>query len=594
MNSSNRILMVLGIIGTTVFGVLPNTLFSQVCDPTNPGYFQIDFEGIGEYGTIIGTDPLRGGNYQPYAGLGLTLQSSNPSSNPLTVFDSGNPTGGDVDLGTPSCDCPGPPTNCAGQSNNGGGGNNCSPLGNVLIIAEDIVDTLDNNSGLVVPGGDGRIDDPDDEFGGGTITITFDNPFNVQEIAFVDDAAGDITIYPNGGLPQTISYAVGLDNDTAVVNVNYLNVDRIDIGFVASGAISSITFCDLITGSVSDQLFEDIDGDGIYTAGTDIPLSNVTVTLTNSSGGMMSVQTNSQGEYLFDNLIDGTYTLTVDPNSLPSGLEPFVDLDGTNTPNTTTVTVSNGEDRTDVDFGYISPASIGDFVFEDNNANGLQDNGESGIGGVTVSLTDENGDPVTDVNGNTVMSTTTANDGSYSFDNLMPGDYIVVFTTPNGLVASPANVGADDAADSDANPINGQSPIVNLTSGENDPNIDAGFFAAASVGDTVFLDANANGIQDPGETGIPNVTVSLTDENGDPVTDVNGNTVMSTTTANDGSYSFDNLMPGDYIVVFTTPNGLVASPANVGADDAADSDANPINGQSPVVNLASGENDPTY
>ena len=99
--------------------------------------------------------------------------------------------------------------------------------------------------------------------------------------------------------------------------------------------------------------------------------------------------------------------------------------------------------------------------------------------------------------------------------------------------------------------------------------IDAGFFAAASVGDTVFLDANANGIQDPGETGIPNVTVSLTDENGDPVTDVNGNTVMSTTTANDGSYSFDNLMPGDYIVVFTTPNGLVASPANVGADDTA-------------------------
>jgi hypothetical protein len=49
-----------------------------------------------------------------------------------------------------------------------------------------------------------------------------------------------------------------------------------------------------------------------------------------------------------------------------------------------------------------------------------------------------------------------------------------------------------------------------LVSGENDPTWDAGLYIPASLGNFVWLDANADGIQGGGnETGIPQVVVSL-------------------------------------------------------------------------------------
>ena len=38
--------------------------------------------------------------------------------------------------------------------------------------------------------------------------------------------------------------------------------------------------------------------------------------------------------------------------------------------------------------------------------------------------------------------------------------------------------------------------------------------AAGRIGDTVFVDANGNGVQNPGEAGLANVTLLLYDNNG--------------------------------------------------------------------------------
>ncbi len=67
-----------------------------------------------------------------------------------------------------------------------------------------------------------------------------------------------------------------------------------------------------------------------------------------------------------------------------------------------------------VDFGLVAPASIGDRVWYDDDANGADD-GEPGIGGVTVILTDANGAEV--------ARTTTDSNGSYRFTGLIPGTY---------------------------------------------------------------------------------------------------------------------------------------------------------------------------
>jgi hypothetical protein len=70
---------------------------------------------------------------------------------------------------------------------------------------------------------------------------------------------------------------------------------------------------------------------------------------------------------------------------------------------------------------------------------------------------------------------------------------------------------------------------------------------AGSIGDTVFCDDNNNGVQDPGEKGIPDVTVSVECANG---------VSRTTKTDQDGKYLFSPLPTGDCkVVVDTTTAG---------------------------------------
>ena len=147
--------------------------------------------------------------------------------------------------------------------------------------------------------------------------------------------------------------------------------------------------------------------------------------------------------------------------------------------------------------------------------------------------------------GTELDQTTTDATGYYDFIGLPVGDYYVVFGAPAGYNASPANQGGNDATDSDA--VGGQSATTNLSAGEYDPTLDAGFYVPASIGDFVWLDEDGDGVQDAGEPGIAGVTVTLTLPNG---------TTITTVTDGDGLYLFDNLVPGTYTVsVPGTVNG---------------------------------------
>ena len=115
-----------------------------------------------------------------------------------------------------------------------------------------------------------------------------------------------------------------------------------------------------------------------------------------------------------------------------------------------------------------STASLGDKVFLDSNANGLQDSGEAGLAGVTVDL----------LAGATVAdSSVTDANGNYLFSGLTPGDYQVQFFAPTGFAFTNANVGGDDAIDSDAEPTTGITQTVSLAAGENNLSLDAGLRA---------------------------------------------------------------------------------------------------------------------
>ncbi|MFQ5436654.1 MAG: SdrD B-like domain-containing protein, partial [Anaerolineae bacterium] len=76
----------------------------------------------------------------------------------------------------------------------------------------------------------------------------------------------------------------------------------------------------------------------------------------------------------------------------------------------------------------------------------------------------------------------------------------------------------------------------------------------SAIGNLVWLDENSDGLQDPGEPGIPNVTVNLQD--------ISGSVISTTVTDAHGGYLFPRLTGGVYTVTLTgstLPAGLSQS-----------------------------------
>ena len=231
-------------------------------------------------------------------------------------------------------------------------------------------------------------------------------------------------------------------------------------------------------------------------------------------------------------------------------------------------------------------SKLGDRVFLDSNADGIQDNDEVGISGVTVNLlADINGDGVIG-NDEIIDTTTTDANGEYHF-TVIAGDYKVSFERLENYEVSPVDRGDDDAIDSDGL----ISDIITLAPGEINPTIDNGFFQKAGLGDFVWEDANANGIQDAGELGVQGVTVTLTGGGADGIIGNADDTTATTVTDVDGLYRFIDLNPGEeYKVTFSDlPTDFVFTQQDTGSNDAVDSDANPLDGMTQTVILASGE-----
>jgi uncharacterized repeat protein (TIGR01451 family) len=254
-------------------------------------------------------------------------------------------------------------------------------------------------------------------------------------------------------------------------------------------------------------------------------------------------------------------------------------------------TLISGENDPTWDAGVFQRASLGNFVWNDLNRDGLQAPGETGVVDVVVTLFDGQT--------NVLGVTTTAVNGAYAFTNLIPGSYFVRFVPPTGFEFTLPDQGGDPAADSDADGSGVTAPVT-LVSGENNPTLDAGVFLRAGLGDYVWNDINADGQQDAFEPGTNGIVARLyRDTDNDGIAEPGGDDgafLATTNTYNngvgDGFYSFTNLIPGRYFVEFVAPVGMVFSPADA-VTDSADSDVSPL-GVSPVITLSSGQYDPTW
>jgi len=331
-------------------------------------------------------------------------------------------------------------------------------------------------------------------------------------------------------------------------------------------------------GGLGDTIFIDddnTDGDDFEPNDNDIPLEGVTVILTYPSGVTVTTVTDENGKYYFGNLpLNETYAVTVDTTTLPGGDTKWSNTADPNRDDNSTSTViltPASPINLDQDFGYQAsagtPGSIGNLVWEDVDADGLLDTGEAGIPGVTLDLYyDANGDGEINPGEPRIGTATTDGSGAYLFDGLPIDDgsgdmaYIVDVTDRDGVLAgywhslSPNqdattsdSGSATTAEDDDDNSKADAFPVVLTTAVPNNLNVDFGYYKEpASLGNYVWYDADADGIQDSGESGVDGITVTLTITypNGDLVTlrTVTGDDPSTSGTTETGWYSFDNLL----------------------------------------------------
>jgi protocatechuate 3,4-dioxygenase beta subunit len=221
-------------------------------------------------------------------------------------------------------------------------------------------------------------------------------------------------------------------------------------------------------------------------------------------------------------------------------------------------------------------ASVGDRVWHDADADGVQDDGEEGIAGVTVRLLD-----TADV---VVATTDTGRDGRFAFSGLDPGTYVLEVLVPPGHVVTARDAGGvvgDDALDSDVDPRTRRTLPVRVGGAEADLTVDVGLVASASLGGEVWFDTDADGGRDPGEGAVVGVPVRLFT--------AAGSAVATAPTDAAGSYRFADLRPGLYVVQFEAPAGAVLTTPRTDDGTGTGPGVDVRTGQTGVIVLLAGQ-----
>ena len=313
--------------------------------------------------------------------------------------------------------------------------------------------------------------------------------------------------------------------------------------------------------TIAGKLYNDADA-SFSSSDSEAPYAGVTVALLkrdgtpvlDKDGNPVTAVTDAEGKYSFVGLPLGEYSVSVvDPTSGPlEGTKPTEAYTGRyKTSADVTIAEATGS-VIDVNFGFVKPASLGDYTWMDVNRDGIQDADEPALPGVSVTLTYEDGSAVTDASGNVVTAKTSDANGKYSFENLLPGGYKVSFQAPAGFEATTSDAGSDRAADSD-----GATASVTVAQGQTDDTIDFGAVGTGVIGDQLFVDVNQNGggAPDAGDKVLAGVKVTLTWTGPGGIT-----RTYETTTDADGTYKFENLLPGEYKVSVDPETLLAAEP----------------------------------
>lgn len=199
----------------------------------------------------------------------------------------------------------------------------------------------------------------------------------------------------------------------------------------------------------------------------------------------------------------------------------------------------------------VNNGEVSGTVWAENDYNGLFATDEAKLQDITVQLISDNG---------TIVATAQTNKlGQYDFTGLAPGNYYMKFTSQSFVGYNAVPDGGNSIVQQASKGINdsyAQTPVFALT--YNDVlEKSFGVYVPSTVSGFAWDDANQNGIYDNREAKIANVTITLTDADGNSLTDVYGNPIAAVLTDANGNYSFTNVRPRKEMKLTLTSSNTV-------------------------------------
>ena len=296
-------------------------------------------------------------------------------------------------------------------------------------------------------------------------------------------------------------------------------------------------------GTVEGDVYADRNDNGIQDSG-ERGLAGVTVRLVEETEGeAFRAEIGEDGHFLFDAVMPGRYFVEY---ILPDGAVFARTMAGTVQEN------ADGSGRTEsFDFatggyrrislcGALTLGRIEGTAYQDHNGNGLRDEGEETLGGMTVALIPGRGDL-----NECIVST--AADGTFVLENIRPDTYTIRVTCPEGYVMSrtdylglPLTAGKAEQGASLEVPM-GAAWTAQMT----------GAVIPAAIRGRMWLDENNNGLFDEGEQTPAGMTVTVTDN-------FTGKVFDTPVTDENGYFAAAGMIPGEFSVSFPLDDDTLA------------------------------------
>ncbi|MDD3214022.1 MAG: SdrD B-like domain-containing protein, partial [Eubacteriales bacterium] len=352
-----------------------------------------------------------------------------------------------------------------------------------------------------------------------------------------------------GGDSRSVFTTDGTSSTRQFVVSGAEDVTNKNVGVIQKAALSGIAFLDT-------------NYNGVYNEG-EPPYAGVTLEVIKNSNSksMGKVVTGEDGTYTFASLRGGDYRLrailpndgsifTFVPESGTGLVNQFVAREGRRENSIQSVAVVNGS-TTETCVGVALGGTVTGTVFYDKKYDGVMDSGDSAASGIKVQLVDSLG--------GVAATATTNGKGGYTLEGIMPGDYIVRFQRKDGYAFTryrPDEENGNDVALL-AKDGYGETATITVAMGQTIEQLNAGMLPSSTLTGVFFDDLNDDGLRDEGENGYTDGSVRLLSDDGE--------IDLTESVAEDGTYFFDGVMPGEYTVTYLLPeNATLANVAEGG------------------------------